>query len=188
MLDFLFSIYSFVGDTYQTHSGFSVVWFIVLYFIGAYIRLFGIMRAKFPIYICLYIAMCVCMFISFFIFSKVLAVDGDDYQVLSALYKYNSPINLLASTSLFLAFARMEISSKNLCKWIQFFAPLTFGIYLIHDNIFVREHLWHQWLQTQMYYDSGYFLFHWMGSVIAIFLVCAFIEWGRKKITVFLFL
>ena len=98
----------------------------------------------------------------------------------------NSPINLLASTSLFLTFARMEISSKNLCKWIQFFAPLTFGIYLIHDNIFVREYLWHQRLQTQMYYDSGYFLFHWMGSVIAIFLLCAFIEWGRKKITVFL--
>lgn len=183
-LIFLFSIYSFLGDTYQAHSGFSVVWFIVVYFIGAYIRLFGIASMKMPM--CVYMTMCVSMFVSFIVLLKGLSVVGGDYQILSTLYKYNSPINLLASVSLFLVFVRIKISSGYLCKWIQFFAPLTFGIYLIHDNILVREHLWHQWLRTQDYYDSEYFFLHWLVSVIGIFFVCALIEWGRKKITAFL--
>jgi len=183
-LIFLFSIYSFLGDTYQAHSGFSVVWFIVVYLIGAYIRLFEIAGMKMPI--CVYMTMCVSMFVSFIVLLKGLSVVGGDYQILSTLYKYNSPINLLASVSLFLVFVRIKISSGYLCKWIQFFAPLTFGIYLIHDNILVREHLWHQWLRTQDYYDSEYFFLHWLVSVIGIFFVCALIEWGRKKITAFL--
>lgn len=69
-LIFLFSIYSFVGDTYQTHSGFSVVWFIVLYFIGAYIRLFGIMRVKFPIYMFVYSHVRMHVHFSFYFFKS----------------------------------------------------------------------------------------------------------------------
>lgn len=160
------------------------MWFIVVYLIGAYIRLFEIAGMKMPI--CVYMTMCVSMFVSFIVLLKGLSVVGGDYQILSTLYKYNSPINLLASVSLFLVFVRIKISSGYLCKWIQFFAPLTFGIYLIHDNILVREHLWHQWLRTQDYYDSEYFFLHWLVSVIGIFFVCALIEWGRKKITAFL--
>ena len=123
------------------------------------------------------------MFLSFMFLLKFISWESPSYDILSIFYKYNSPINLIASVSFFLFFIKVNIFSNKYALWIRFFAPLTFGVYLIHDNIFVREHLWHQWLQTPVYYNSPFYAIHWGISVITVFLICALIEWGRRKFT-----
>ena len=183
----LFSVYSFVGDTYQAHSGFSLAWFVVVYLVGAYIRLFEKDNNSSCIYVCIYMSCCLMMYLSSLFFLKFFTGTTPNYDLLSILYKYNSPVNLIASIALFLIFTQIKIASKRISSWVNFFAPLTFGVYLIHDNILVREHLWHQWLYTQIYYDSDFYFLHWGISVIGVFLLCSLLEWGRRYLAKILF-
>ena len=64
----LFSVYSFAGDVYKVHSGAGVLWFIVLYLIGAYIKLFGMTRKRRYIYIYIVVSAHVCLISSSFKF------------------------------------------------------------------------------------------------------------------------
>lgn len=55
---------------------------------------------------------------------------------------YNRPLVVLASVSLFMGFISLEIKQDFLKKLILTISPLTFGVYLIHDNNAVRSVLW----------------------------------------------
>ena len=122
------------------------------------------------------------MFASFLALLNFIPSERPSFYEVSIFYRNNSPINVFASVALFLFFINFKISSERISSLIQFFAPLTFGVYLIHDNNFVREPLWHQWLQIPLYYDSNYCVIYWGLSVIGVFLLSSLIEWIRKKV------
>ena len=46
---FVFSIIPSInvfGDEFGTNSGYSLIWFVVLYFIGAYLKIYGLKKKK----------------------------------------------------------------------------------------------------------------------------------------------
>ncbi|MEH2956005.1 acyltransferase [Candidatus Merdisoma sp. JLR.KK011] len=55
------------------------------------------------------------------------------------LLLYTSPTMLFAACTLLILFSGLKI--RHMQKCILFFAPLTFGVYLIHNNNLIRENL-----------------------------------------------
>lgn len=53
-------------------------------------------------------------------------------------FAYNSPINVLGATLLFLVFAKMRLHAR----WVLWLSSSTFAIYLIHSNQHLGSYLW----------------------------------------------
>ena len=67
-------------------------------------------------------------------------------------------------------------------KKINGIAGCTFGIYLLHDNPFIRCLLWNQWLPNYRFYNSKYLFLIMLASVILVFTVGTILELFRKKL------
>ena len=66
-------------------------------------------------------------------------------------------------------------------------AKLTLGIYLIHDNTFLR-HLIYVWLRIDNGPVSNYsFILYIFVIAFMIYVVCSIIEWLRQKIFKFIY-
>ena len=74
---------------------------------------------------------------------------------------------------------KMKIKSVPLGKIINILAGATFGVYLIHEHRNLR-YLWQQWLDVEQSAGQPWMIFHLIGSVLAVFVVCAGVELLRK--------
>lgn len=77
---------------------------------------------------------------------------------------------------LFIFFKQMKIHDNKIINTIS---ATTVGIYLIHDNVYVRGYLWSKVLYAQNYYNSPRLLLHAVFCVIMVFVVCSVIEYIR---------
>ncbi|MBQ8177222.1 MAG: acyltransferase family protein [Oscillospiraceae bacterium] len=84
-----------------------------------------------------------------------------------------SPNIIICSVSLFLLFKRMNIPQNKLINTIS---KTTFGIYLIHDNDYIRHILWKYIFNNSEYLDKNYFIIYSLVVPIIIFAVCSVIE------------
>lgn len=188
IMTFLFGVYSFFSpesDPFKVQGGYTVLWFIVLYFWGGYIRLWNLSidRTK---AIAMYFICCVLTFLSSWPVHWLLRKEG--FKVgnfgLNGFYNYNSPTVWLAAMALFFIFYKMEIGENWFRKIILWLGPLTFGVYLIHMNQYVAKELWGHWIHVSSAYNGS--LFHFLGhmivTVIGIFIVCILLDAMRKKL------
>lgn len=170
----MFSIYSFKGGTF-TGNG-SLLWFITLYFTGGYIRKYGIPWSV-KQSVGLYVASALTTYLGL---NVHLLIKGNFFS--GTLIGNNSPSVFLGSVALFCIFKDMKINEKCFQKIIQFLAPATFGVYLIHDNNFVRPYLWHDLLNVKQYLASDYFFLFFIGIVCVVFVGCIGIEKMREAL------
>lgn len=79
-------------------------------------------------------------------------------------------------------FKQLNIKSSKLIKVIEFIAPLTLAVYLIHEQSQLRTVLYNKILHTEICYHNPYGIFIVIGSVLTIFIYCVAIEFIRQKI------
>lgn len=120
---FLFSIVPLFGvnNTLSLGGGYHIGWILVLYLLGGWIRLYGcehLRKIALPVYV-------VCVILAWLI---------------KPLQQYVSPAMLLSAVALLVLFENLHLS-KRLQSLSFTLAPLTFGVYLLHDHPLVREHL-----------------------------------------------
>lgn len=146
---------------------------IVIYLFISYIKLYIPVKNSHKKYILLY------FFSSFGIFTlrMLLYKVGLGYSS-DVFVSYNSTMIIIGTISLFMFFRTIKIQSNFINK----LASLTFGIYLIHDNNYVRDILYTKILKTQQWFHSKKFLVVTIFSIISIYVVCSFIEYCRIKI------
>lgn len=115
------------GDTIPIlSSGYNMIWLIMLYVVGAYIRLY-------PISICASILLLISVFCaSMTVLMPALGVLCDNLS-------YTMPNNVIYAISLFVVFARLNISSCCGRKMVDYFAPAAFSVYLIQCHPWVWE-------------------------------------------------
>ena len=149
--------------------------FVVLYFIAAYIRIYGLTIMKKPLgaflaYIAVYFGICVAMV------WKHLTFDGTA-EAKDAVVDYMSTGHklwcLAASVLLFLAFKNLKIKNN---KVINLLAGASFGVYLIHDNKYFRRFLWDNIVQTEKYFYNNAYILYAVATAVAIYLACAVID------------
>lgn len=176
----LFSIWPnifFFTDTLSFGNGTGVVWFMVLYFVASYIKLYYKPTYNIKPYILIYLLLAVSVPISRYIFTLIYNINGIDLFLRGAgiFYSYNSMLVYPASVALLLLFLNIRINSNLLHIVIQFFAPLTFGIYLIHDNINLRPILWN-FINAPSHLNNSYFITWSFFVILGIFCICSLID------------
>ena len=172
----------YVVDYSGINGGYSLTWFCILYLIAAYFRLYVPKRIKhqkwmFPAYVVLALTICaerfVAHYVTPFIFGRV--------TLTSLFYSYNSIVSVPCALALFQAFRGLEMKSEKSAACIYLIAPLTFSVYLIHEQDNFRPLLW-QWLNPAAFAESPWMIPYCLLCVVGIFTVCCLIEWVRQKL------
>lgn len=120
-----------------------VIWFIVLYFIAAYIRRYSNSfqwnDRKFGL---LYLVGVLLVSLSKYCIALATQLILHKTVGTSIFYGYSSPFMVLSSIALFLSFERKPEIKCGKMSVISKVAASTFGVYLIHDNPLLRPVLW----------------------------------------------
>ena len=151
--------------------GYDFGWFLCLYLIAAYLRLYGIgwfnrIRKGWMLYLVFSAAI--------FGYSSILGwFAGKGYPLLHAAemnFSYNHLLVLLASVSLFYGFVYMRFPETAVIRFCRKIASYTFGVYLLHEHIAIR-YLWQRWLGIEKVKDSLLFLPHMVFAISIVFVV-----------------
>ena len=161
-------------------EGSDLAFFLFLYCLGAYLRLYheeSHRKAAFW-FLCAAGIWAVCMAI-------ITAVDIWGMKVMGKLklldYLFNNQnhvLILLLSLFLFMGFKELNIGSNRI---INLISSLTFGIYLIHDNWQIRRYVWNNIVRANTMQESPWFLLFSAGIILAIFCICGVLELIRQQ-------
>lgn len=161
-------------------GSYSLLWFIFLFYVAAYIRLYSPFEkfkysfGKIFLLFCFFLAVC------------YLAKAGISYLRYGQLPVYGKTdyngYTFFSAVLLFLCSKYHTFGKKTIYRLMVKIAPYAFGIYLIHDNRYIRELLWEHWIKPTRYLDSGYLLPVLFLSVILIYGICTGIDYFRAKL------
>lgn len=93
---------------------------------------------------------------------------------------YNS-LPFVLSLLVFVLFKQIQIPQSFVWNMAIRFAPYVFGVYLIHDHLFIREWFWDR-IDVICHCEHWIFPLVIIGTCLLIFLGCSFVEFGRKKL------
>lgn len=150
-------------------SGYSVIWFINVYLIGAYISKYSLKIQKaynFILYI-FFIIILLSIYITLYTLKNL--------NFAMKLLNYNNILVLIPSILLFNLVLNLKISD-NKYKFIAFISKSCFSVYLITENIFVRDVLWTKLVNTFKYCDTNIYPIYYLGILIIIFISCIIID------------
>lgn len=164
--------------TTQLFESNSLLWFITLYAIAGYAKIYGFNeRLKSKHYFFLFLIVLVCSYlisVSFLVLGtkrNELAVHAIDFFGMERF-----PI-LLMAFFLFMTFAKLKIKYN---KWINVIASATFGVYLIHDSSYIRYYIWWNIFKINQYQESLFLIPYSILVVFIIYVLCTGIEMVRK--------
>lgn len=117
------------------------LWFITLYIVVAYVKVYDLTFSRKKLVNCWFVCTLM-MFLSKLVISNV-TVKLLGTETGTDLFSHNnSPFMLGSALAAFMLFAGVKINSSKLMKCISFVAPLTFGIYLFHENPSIKQSLY----------------------------------------------
>ena len=166
----LFSLWSWLWNPFFVMSGYSMLWFCMLYLTAGYIRRYATAARPASRYFRQY------LLLSLGTYLLQLAIPAIANETLY----YNAPLVYLASVALFLCFRRLTVSDR----WqplILRLSGLTFGVYLIHE---------HPQLQTLLYATFDFHAYaasplgipYAIGCGLLIYSACSIAESLRRQL------
>jgi len=161
--------------TFGQAAGYSSLgWFILLYLIAAYIKLYPhkyFIKCKVNIIVAFLLYMTMVLSV---ILLDTLGIQNSTFaDTATYLREMNMLPTLLCSISLFLGFKNLNVGSN---KVINTISASAFGVYLIHDNYFVGPYLWGNVFKNTLYLDSTFLLPHAIITTLLIFCGCTIID------------
>lgn len=150
-------------------KGYDVLWFLCVFLVAAYIRLYGIKwfdKAKKGF--TGYLVCCAGMFVWILGMHFFYLKTGRLGDVLINAHNYNHILNLVASVCLFYGFYHLKLKEGFFSRWVLKIAPYTFGVYLLHEQLFVR-YLWPKWLGAENVASAAELLGNALVSVAVVF-------------------
>lgn len=170
--------------------GYGFGWFMTLYLIAAYIRrydvtIFSTKGKSLAIYLG---SAAVGFVIEFLIYRAHVASGGLNYYFTMPTH-YNFVFCLTGALGLFQFFRFVHVPEGAFSRIVRFVAPLTFGVYLLHEHLEVRTR-WIDWMESFLgeipRASVPGVLLHLIASVGIVFLAGIFIDWIRGIIFAFL--
>lgn len=166
-----------LGDLFQLTDGYHFGWLMALYLMGGAVRLHGLGWLKNKA-VSLIVFLC-CALLGWACRLGVIALGAP--QLHELLLAYTAPTMLLCGLALLSLFRGMRLP-----VWAQriigVLSPLTFGVYLIHDNPLVREHL----VLSSTASLAGLSPLHLLLALAAcwagVYAMCLLLEWLRTRL------
>jgi len=150
-------------------KGYDGLWFICVYLTAAYIRLYGIpfFKNSRKALTC-YLGSCAGILGMTLVLRLIYLKTGRLGTVLTLPMEYNHILNLLAAISIFYVFYYYKVKSELSAALIGRIGPYTFGVYLLHEQIEIRN-LWPRWLGASAEGNVMVFLLRCLLSVLLVF-------------------
>lgn len=157
-------------------GGWGLAWFVVLYFLASWIRLYykptGNVVGK------------ICGWLLITGIVTIIWLIGDYIPPIKSIadnwYKYDSVPTYFMTILLFLAFVNMNIRNSVLKKIILTIAPCTLGVYLIHAHASFSPWIW-EYTNLEQKINSATFPILQIFVVGMIFVGCIGVEYIRKN-------
>ena len=176
-------------DVFLINSGFSMLWLLVLYILGAYIRRFdafkNIGKLKSAVG---YLSMVLLTWGAKYLSDMIEAVNKDHellLNVTAALLKrtvsYRSPTIALSGLFLFLFFINLKLPDF-MKRLATFFAPVSFSVYLIHTNPLIWKTFMNKTFVSFSAFPVPKLIIAVLGSALAIFIGCALADKIRDAV------
>lgn len=178
----MLELYKFpYGFTYKNGYGTSLLFFVMLFFVGGYFRKYGNLlplkalglennRKFFLIVVCL---------VS--IYGAVRGVSVENAKAVVCTTPYHS-FTFLVSVALFQYFLNLNFCENWFTKLCCILAPYTFAVYLIHDNSYVRNWLWHDVIHLENTLNTPYYVLLVLFIPLAIYFCCITVEYLRVEL------
>lgn len=174
---FLTFFFSIIPSFFNISIGYSsILWFILLYLIGGYIKLYIKKTKNKYLY-----------FLSFLIFYFIIfirtikdsvVIEANSYIITNYIGTDDFFI-LLTSIFIILFFINLDIKYNI---YINMIASTTLGIYLIHDHPSMRFLLWNKCFKLFEITQSKYLILNSIKAIFIVFFVCMIIDLIRKFI------
>lgn len=164
------------------NKGYDFVWFICVYFVASYIRLYGIhFYSSGRKSLLAYLATVLLMFAYTLGSGLVFQTLGRGQEQVLKVFHYNNLLNLAAAVSFFYFFYHIRIKSVTAAGFICRLSPYALGVYLLHEQMDLR-YLWTSWFRVQEYGQSGFFLLHFMATIFCVFVAGICVDYLRSLI------
>ena len=157
----------------------TLLWFIFLYYVGGYIRMYFNHDGKNHFGKLYFLTAIV---LSAIFIGRWIAIYTPHSMPMMIDYHDNNGILFLAALLLFLWTARYKAPDNWFVRFMVRIAPLTFGVYLIHDNLYLRHMLWGRWLDVHSWLHGWEFVPMLVLSTVGIFFACIAIDAVRDRI------
>ena len=153
----------------------------MLYLIGAYLGKYGTGNHGKKFWACVYLGCVIITVAGKLGLEKLVGVIPIIPGYAGALVNYCSPFVVLAGVALLQLFSQLQ-PGRGAEKFIAFFAPLSFSVYLIHENAMIRrEFVQGRFAQFASYHPILLILLV-IGFAIAIWLGCSLVDAVRQKL------
>ncbi len=168
----LFGLFSLVGlryDAFALDGGYGLIWLTTMYIMGAYLKKHGDVfhrLGNFPLML---------------IFFGCTGITWLTKPYDPMLISYISPTVTVAALALVLLFSRIQLP-RALSAVAAFLSPLSFAVYIIHEHLVIRQHFMPNRFRVIGTYNPVLLVLAVLGCAIAIFLVCALVEFVRDKL------
>ena len=176
----LFSVYVALQktDVFLLNHGYHALWLMIMYVLGAYLRKYNAFEnMKAFVWVLVYGAMVLLSWGVLLLNTHRNTVNPDRNYV--NLVEFTSPTMMVAAVALLQFFSRVRISGLAE-KVIRFVAPLTFSVYLIHDNALLRDEF-----MIDQFIDLAFYPIHRMllklGFIcVVLFIACITVDHIRS--------
>lgn len=172
----------FHEDIGKAGSGYTFLWLAILYTVGAYIKKYNLHAGKSGYRPILCYLACVLITWLFKMVTETLErgipveLQHGDYLV-----SYISPTIVICAIALLLFFADLKCGRK-LIPFIRFFAPVSFGAYLLHDEPLIREYLLHDSLTGYLSFRTVKMLPAVIATALLIWLIGSLVDRVRLEL------
>lgn len=163
-------------EVFGFNFGYSVWWLIVLYLVGGYIKKYGFLpKAKPRIFLLGYFGVALLALVLKNVFEPSTGASA------GIINQYIAITTVAMGVFLLLYFSRITVGPR-LARIVSFFAPLSFSVYLIHDNEFVRRLIVADAFRELAGWRAPLMLIAIFAISAAIYLGCAIIDLMREQL------
>ncbi len=166
----------YMQDVFWTSKGYSALWLIILYFLGAYIRKYNsLQNITIPKALLGYLGMIVLTWGTRLVieFSTIHFLGEQKWE--NILVEYTSPTILAAAIFLFALFEKIH-PGHFFQKLIAFFSPSAFSVYLIHTQPLIWTYILSGRFSNYAKLSLIGMIAAVLGTAFAIYVVCSLID------------
>ena len=175
----LFIMWSVYPTFHIGQPGYSnFAWFIFVYLLAAYMRIW---ESKIISKINIYHGFLLLILIEIMtVITYILGINSMFFRE-NAIYLYsemNTISGIVCAVLLFCGFRNIKMKSNYILNKI---AGCMFGVYLFHDNPYIRHYLWVKVLKNAYWFNKKTFPIHMLISILAVFGMGIIIEYIRQR-------
>lgn len=164
-------------------SGYSMSWFLVLFVLSSYIRIYGIpfFAGKRIRSLLIYLVSTAGIVLCEAIFVRYGTPYTEGSEAVMMPFRYNFLLVVLSSVALFYFVKDAKIKENIVTRFLVRIAPYSFGVFLIHEHLLLR-YRWLMWFGVGEVMPLSQRILHYLCVVLGIYLAGVLIDFLRARL------